>query len=180
MGLISITKATEEDYKSIAAIGNVAVEEAHRGSCLAADLQEYLEKNYNDDALKAELNDTHNIYHIVNYNGMPVGFSKIVLNAKHPNIEAENVTKLDRIYLLKEFFGLQLGLELLNFNIRLAKSHNQSGMWLFTWVGNERAIAFYDKTGFKIIGSHQFYVTKTYYNLNHHMLLTLTDAKTES
>jgi hypothetical protein len=32
------------------------------------------------------------------------------------------------------------------------------------------------KTGFTIIGSHKFYVTETYYNLNHLMFLELTET----
>ena len=86
---------------------------------------------------------------------------------------SKNVTKLDRIYLLKEFYGLKLGLELLNFNIRLARNNKQSGIWLYTWTGNKRAIDFYLKAGFTITGSHKFYVTETYYNLNHLMFLDL-------
>jgi ribosomal protein S18 acetylase RimI-like enzyme len=173
--MISIIKATEKDYQSIVAIGKLSVAEAHKDSCPPEDLNEYLEKHYNNDAIKEELRDTNNIYHIIHYNGNPVGFSKIVLNAKHPNIPAENATKLDRIYLLKEFFGLQLGFALLNFNIGLAKKNNQTGIWLFTWVGNQRAIDFYRKTGFTIIGSHRFYVTKTQYNQNHHLFLDLSN-----
>jgi len=172
--MISVKRATAEDYGPIVAIGKVAVEEAHRDSTSAENLNEYLEKHYNDDAIKAELEDLNNIYHIVSYNGKPAGFSKIILNAAEPAITAENVTKLDRIYLLKEFYGLKLGFELLNFNIRLAVNNKQSGIWLYTWTGNKRAIDFYLKTGFTIIGSHKFYVTETYYNLNHLMFLNLS------
>jgi diamine N-acetyltransferase len=176
-GMISVIKATEKNYKSIVGIGKVSVAEAHRDSASVEDLNEYLERNYNDDAIKQELNDPNNIYHIIQYNGNPVGFSKIILNAVHPNIVAENITKLDRIYLLKEFCGLKLGLELLNFNIGLAGNNNQSGIWLYTWIGNNRAINFYLKAGFTIIGSHKFYVTKTHYNLNHHMFLNLCETE---
>jgi len=172
--MITVIKAREEDHRSIVGIGKVAVEEAHRGSTTAENLNEYLEKNYNDDAIKEELNDPGNIYHIIKYNDIPVGFSKINLNATHPDIAAKNVTKLDRIYLLKEYYGLKLGLELLNFNIELARNNDQSGIWLYTWTGNSRAIEFYLKTGFTIIGSHKFYVTETHYNMNHHMFLDLT------
>ena len=79
---------------------------------------------------------------MVHYGDKPAGFSKIIFNAPHPNIVAENVTKLDRIYLLKEFYGLKLGSELLNFNINLSKDNDQSGMWLYAWIGNRRAIDF--------------------------------------
>jgi diamine N-acetyltransferase len=171
--MISIIRATMEDHRPIVAIGKVAVEEAHRDSTSAENLNQYLEKNYNDNAIREELDDPNNIYHIVSYNGEPVGFSKIILNTKEPGIEAENITKLDRIYLLKEFYGLKLGLELLNFNIAVAKNNNQSGIWLYTWTGNKRAIDFYLKAGFIIAGSHKFYVTETHYNLNHLMFLEL-------
>jgi ribosomal protein S18 acetylase RimI-like enzyme len=175
--VISVIRATEKDYKAIAKIGKVSVAEAHKNSCSVEDLNEFLERNYNDDAIKEELNDTKNSYHIIKYDENPVGFSKIILNATHPNIVAENVTKLDRIYLLKEFYDLKLGLELLNFNIQLSRNNNQAGIWLYTWVGNTRAINFYLKAGFTIIGSHEFYVTKTHYNLNHHMFLNFHETK---
>ncbi len=169
--MISIIRATTKDHRSIAEIGKIAVGEAHRGSTSAENLNAYLEKNYNDRAIKKELNDLNNIYHMISYNGKPVGFSKIILNTAEPGITANNVTKLDRIYLLKEFFGLKLGLELLNCNIGVARKNKQSGIWLYTWIGNERAIDFYLKAGFTIIGGHKFYVTETHYNLNHLMFL---------
>ena len=45
-------------------------------------------------------------------------------------------------------------------------------MWLFTWVDNKRAVNFYLKTGFKIVGSHKFKVTDTHYNQHHQMYLS--------
>lgn len=169
--MISIFRATTKDYKTIANIGKISVEEAHRESCSAADLNEFIETNYNVDAIKSELSDTNNIYHIITFNEKPAGFSKLILNAAHASINEKNVTKLDRIYLLKEYHDLKLGFELMKFNIEFSKQHHQSGMWLFTWTGNKRAINFYLKTGFTIIGNHDFKVTKTHSNPNHHMLL---------
>jgi ribosomal protein S18 acetylase RimI-like enzyme len=169
--MISVIRATERDYKPIVSIGKVSVEESHRGSNSDDVMNAFLEKNYNDDAIKEELNDVNNIYHIIHYQDRPAGFSKIILDDKHPNIAAENVAKLDRIYLLKEFYGLKLGLELLNFNIELSKANGQSGMWLYAWIGNQRAIDFYLKAGFTIIGSHKYYVTETHYDVSHQMYL---------
>ncbi|MBC7557578.1 MAG: GNAT family N-acetyltransferase [Chryseobacterium sp.] len=171
--MISIFKANVNDYKSIVDIGNVSVPEAHEGSCAPEDLNEYIQNNYNESAIKKELGDENNIYYILNYNGKAVGFSKIILNAKHPNIESENIVKLDKIYLLKEFQGLKLGFELLNYNINFAKNNKQNAIWLYTWIGNLNAINFYEKTGFKIIGENEFYINKTTSNLIYQMLLNL-------
>lgn len=169
--MITIIKATLNHTAIIADIGNISVEEAHRGSCSVNDLNQYLEKHYNKEAISAELSDENNIYHIIYFDGEPAGFSKIIFNSAHPNIQQLNITKLDRIYLLSKFFDQKLGLALLNFNIALAKSNNQYGIWLFTWVGNTRAVNFYQKNSFVIVGSHNFQVTPTHYNLNHQMFL---------
>ena len=171
--MISITKATEKDHKTISEIGNIAVEETHRDSSPAEDMEAYMQKNYSIEAIKEELKNKENIYHIISYNDIPVGFSKIVLNEAHPNIAQQNTTKLDRIYLLKEYFGLKLGVQLLSANIEFCKAHQQSGIWLFTWVENKRAINFYTKAGFSIVGSHQFKVTDTHSNENYQMFLNL-------
>lgn len=171
--MISIIRATQDDSDSIAHIGKLSVAESHKDSCSAEDMNEFLEKNYNSRAIKEEIKDLDNIYHILHYNTKPVGFSKVILNATHPNITTENTAKLDRIYLLKEFYDLKLGLKLLNFNIELSRNNNQTGVWLYTWIGNTRATNFYLKAGFKIIGSHKFYVTETHYDESHQLLLTL-------
>lgn len=169
--MISILRAVEADYSSIAAIGRESVYDAHQNSCSAEVMNEFIKEKYSDEAIKKDLTNSNNIYHIIKYNDRPSGFSKLTFNTKHPNIVKENVAKLDRIYLLKEFHGFKLGFKLLQFNIELSQLNNQEGMWLYTWIGNKRAIDFYMKAGFGIIGNHDFHVAKTHYNPNYQMFL---------
>lgn len=176
--MISFIRATEQDCETIVNIGRVSVKEAHLGSCPEEILDEYISNHYNNDTIKKELADTNNIYFIITYNNQPAGFSKIVFNAPHAAINRTNTTKLDRIYLLKEFQGAKLGFELLQHNITLAKNNGQSGMWLFTWMGNKKAIDFYTKAGFTTIGNHNFHVAQEYYNANYHMLLNFSTKNT--
>jgi len=95
----------------------------------------------------------------------------LFFNSPHPNIALQNVTKLERLYLLKEFYGLKLGLQLFNFNVALSKQNNQAGMWLFVWKGNNRAVDFYKKANFEIVGGYDFKLTETHSNPNHQMFL---------
>lgn len=168
---ILIRAANENDVKAIVDIGRIAVKEAHQNSCSEADMQQYIDANYNDAAILNELQEPANLYQLLFCDDKPAGFSKIVLNATHPNIEEVPATKLDRIYLLPNYFDLKLGYKLLSHVIELSKAKGQNCMWLFTWIGNERAISFYRKVGFEVIGEHSFKVTDTHYNPNHHMLL---------
>ena len=171
--MISIKRATVADASLIAGIGSISVEAAHRESCSAAVMQAFISRHYNEPAIQAELQLPTNWYHLVYFNGTAAGFSKIILNTAHENINQKPVAKLDRLYLLQEYFDRKLGLALLNFNIELAKQQAQKGIWLYTWVDNSRALNFYRKAGFTIAGSHWFEISSTHANLNHQLFLPL-------
>ena len=53
----------------------------------------------------------------------------------------------------------------------LSKKKQQKGIWLAVWVENKRAIKFYQKAGFKIVGKYDFQISKTHSNPNHIMYL---------
>ncbi len=169
--LTSIIKATIKDVELLADIGRVSFMETHGHSASENDVNKYVRSRYNPDVIRKELNDPENIYYIIYYGDQAAGYSKIILNAPNPNIQLEHITKLERLYLLEEFHGLKLGLDLFNYNMKLSIQNNQKGMWLFVWKENQRAIRFYKKSGFEIIGSHDFKLSETHSNPNHHMLL---------
>lgn len=170
--MTSILRATASDYQKIVAIGRQSFLEAHPDCAPQEILDEYLNQKFNAETITEELNDVSNIFHIIYHDKQAIGYSKIILNYTHINIDFEQVTKLERLYLLKEFYSLKLGFELFNFNIEFSKNEQQKGMWLFVWDKNEKAISFYKKVGFKIIGNHNFFLSKDYSNPNHHLLLT--------
>ena len=175
--MFSIRNAQRTDAPDVSHIGRISVEYAHRDSCSTADLTAFLDRTYSHEEIEAEISDPLNIYRIIEWEGVPVGFSKIILNAAHQNISGSHVAKLDRIYLLPEYVDRKLGRELLKFNIDFTARNHQTGIWLFTWVGNHRAINFYHKAGFRIIAPHRFKVTETHYNEHYQMLLDFGDLK---
>ncbi|MEO6707056.1 MAG: hypothetical protein ABIN04_14540, partial [Ginsengibacter sp.] len=70
-------------------------------------------------------------------------------------------------------YDLKLGYNLFEFNRNLARTNNQKGIWLFVWKENERAIRFYKKNGFEVIGNFDFKISETHSNPNYQMLLKL-------
>lgn len=169
--MISIVRAKNEDFKLLTEIGKKSLLESHGHSAEAEIMNRYVAEKFNYDIIKEELSDLDNIYHIIYYNRQPAGYSKIIFNAAHSNILSNNVTKLERLYLLKEFYSLKLGYELLKYNIELSRNNGQEGMWLCVWIENHRAISFYTKAAFKVIGKYDFRLTDTRSNPNHQMFL---------
>ena len=104
-------------------------------------------------------------------NDQAAGFSKIIFNTPHPLIHSPDITKLEKIYILKDFYDLKLGLNLFTFILNLSREENQKGMWLNTWMKNDRAINFYKKNGFEIVGEKDFKISETHSNPNYVMYL---------
>lgn len=169
--MIEIVKASVSDAQMLADIGKQTLLESHGHSAPKADMDAYVNKNYSADFFQNELNNAANIYHIIYHDKQAAGYSKLLLDYPHPSIPIQHVTKLERLYLLKEFYELKLGRELFSFNLELSKKNNQAGMWLFVWKENARAFSFYLKNGFKIIGNHDFKISETHSNPNYHMFL---------
>ncbi len=169
--MTAIVKASKNDIELLAGIARTSFIESHGHSAPAEDINAYLDEKYSDAAFVQELDEGNNIYHIIYYNGRAAGYSKIIMNCAYTGAAAGNITKLERLYLLKDFYNLKLGMELLQFNITLSKDNGQTGIWLYTWKENERAVNFYKKAGFTITGSHDFKISETHSNPNHLMFL---------
>ena len=169
--MIQITKASSDDSELISIIGKESFLDTHGHAASKEDMDCFVSKYYTSSAIAKEFSDALVHYHLINYKGKVVGFSKIELNNSNDNVEDISVTKLDRIYLLKEFHGLKLGSKLFDYNIKLSKNKNQKGIWLFVWIENKKAINFYTKLGFKIVGVYDYQISATHSNPNHIMYL---------
>ncbi len=166
-----IIKAGIQYAQVLSEMGAETFVDAHKDSAPAKQIGRYLKDKYSLPAITRELSDSKNIYHIIKFENNIAGFSKMMLNRKHPDIDEQNVAKIDQLYLRHSFQGLNLGAELLQFNIELSKANHQAGMWLIVWVGNLKAISFYERFGFTILSDGDFHLTDAHTNRCHNMFL---------
>jgi len=167
----NITKAKLQDAKILAQIAKASFLPAHGHSAPTKDIDNYIAANFSEANFLEELSNPDNHYYIIYDNNTIAGYSKITLNTSNENINPQNVTYMSRLYLLKEFYGKNLGKVLFDFTINFSKQHKQQGMWLAVWTENQRAINFYTKMGFNIVGKHNFRISETHTNPNHIMYL---------
>jgi ribosomal protein S18 acetylase RimI-like enzyme len=156
-----IIRASLQHAEVLSQIGIETFYNAHRQSAPAHELDTYMRKIYSVDAIKQELANPENIYHLISHVNSVAGFSKMSLNMNHTAIRMANISKLDQIYLLQSFQGRKLGAKLLRYNIEYSKSRGQTGMWLAVWVGNTTAITFYEKFGFYVVSRDEFHINLT-------------------
>lgn len=159
------------DAPILSEIGATSLLESHGHSAPPEIINKYVDVKFNTNNCRHELSDEKNIFYGVHHNDQAAGYFKIIPNVPNAAVDLEPVTKLERLYLLKAFYNLKLGEPLLKKCIELSKAHGDKGMWLNVWVENHRAIRFYEKHGFKIVGEAQFPLTENHSNPNWVMLL---------
>lgn len=172
--MITIRKATLKDVKALAAVGKKAFFVPHKDVIPTEIMQAYLQNSFNEKTLIEEISNLNYIYNLIFKDAVLAGFSKIIINTKNDNIKEKNVTKMERLYLLEEFYALGLGNKLFQHNLKLVKENNQKGIWLYVWIKNYRALDFYKKVGFKKIADYDFPISETETRINDVLYLELS------
>lgn len=169
--MISLVPLTPADAEMLSKVGGDSLLQSHGHSAPAEVMQAYVDNNFNVEACRAELSDKTNNFYAVFYNGAPAGYFKTTHHVPHQLVDTQAVTKLSRLYVLNQYFNHKLGQPLLHKAIEISKAAGDRGMWLNVWKENPRAIRFYEKQGFKIVGESLFVLTETHANPNWVMLL---------
>ncbi|MCB0480563.1 MAG: GNAT family N-acetyltransferase [Flavobacteriales bacterium] len=166
-----IRSAFIHDAFHLAALGRTTFYEGHSSSASASEMESFLNMKFDLENVKNELADIKNHYYLISWNEKLVGYSKIILNQSNPCVANEPIAKLERLYILAEYYDKKLGWELLSHAIDFAKMNNQKGLWLMVWEKNERAIRFYKKATFAKVGETEFRFSPTHANPNYWMYL---------
>ena len=118
--MISIERLTPADAQMLTTIGGISLLQSHGHSAPAEIMQAYVDNNFSEAALLAELSDEANIFYAVFYNGEPAGYFKTTHHVPHHLIATQAVTKLSRLYVLNQYFNHKLGHPLLQKAIDLS------------------------------------------------------------
>ena len=95
---------------------------------------------------------------VARHGGAPVGYAMLTL----PELPAETIREgdleLKRIYALSRFHGFGVGQRLMTTALAEAEARGARRVTLGVYAGNARALRFYERNGFRQIGTRQFTV----------------------
>lgn len=153
---IEIKKCTLDDLKTLHNLSVETYTDTFGEYNTEADLNDYLDKAYNNTELKKELTNSNSMFYFAFYDGKLAGYLKLnVLDAQSESIGDESL-EIERIYIRKQFKRLGLGTKLLNFGIAKAEELNKQSVWLGVWENNFPAQKFYQKMDFVRYSEHKF------------------------
>ena len=146
-----IRHATAADASPLAEFGARTFQQTFGAVNRAEDMAQYLERTYGETLQSREIADPRIITLLVEENQQLIGFAQM-------KIESAEKIELARFYVDPDRHGHGIAQRLMSASIDEAKRRGASTIWLGVWERNDRAIAFYKKSGFRDTGSHPFLV----------------------
>ena len=158
MPQIDIRRATSDDAKSLTDLSYTTFWDAfaHHPKNAPDDLAHYMRQAFSVERIADELNDPRAVFLVAEIEGELAGYAKLVCDHIEPGISGEKPIELNRLYSQQKFLGQGVGQTLMDACFDLARENGFDTIWLGVWEYNPRAQRFYEKNGFREVGSHTF------------------------
>ena len=155
---IIIQKAGPDDSATLALLGRMTFREAF-GALFERreeELRAYLDANFAVAKLAASLTKPENHYWLALASDLPVGYAKLKQPSANALIDDAAAAQLQKIYVLAEFLTQGIGHGLMQAAMAEATKVKVKQMWLTVLDSNDRAIRFYERTGWTRAGTTFF------------------------
>jgi ribosomal protein S18 acetylase RimI-like enzyme len=155
---VVLRPAVAADAALIAELGARTFSETFAADNSPGDLEAYLRSAFSPDLQGAELADPRNRFFVLEAEGAAIGYAQLRAGATPPEVVGPRPIELARIYVVRARLGRGMGARLLDHVLAEARRGGAETVWLGVWEHNERALAFYRKRSFRLVGDHTFWV----------------------
>lgn len=156
MNRIEIKKITLNDVGQLQKIARQTFFETFSAGNTEENMTKYLQENLSIKNLSVELEEINSEQYFAILEGNVIGYLKLNFGNAQTELKGHKSIEIERIYVLKEFQGKNIGQQLYKKAIDIAMEKNADYVWLGVWAQNPRAISFYKKNGFIEFDKHIF------------------------
>jgi ribosomal protein S18 acetylase RimI-like enzyme len=156
MKTIEIKRISLNEADRLQSIGKRTFAETFSSVNSEENMKEYLDKRFSIKKLIEELSDQHSEFYFALIDNKVAGYLKINFGPAQTEIKDDNAVEIERIYVLKDFHGQQVGQKLFEKALDISRQKNADHVWLGVWEKNYRALRFYQKNGFVVFDTHIF------------------------
>lgn len=124
------------------------------GSALPADtLARYLARHVSPDAIELELRDPQASTLVATIGASIIATARLARKVEPPCVPEMQAIEISRFYVAAPLRGSGVAHNLIRACETEAVARNAPAVWLCAWERNARAVAFYTRAGFEIVGS---------------------------
>ncbi len=173
--MINLHKAEFEEAATLAQLAARTFRDAFGAQNNPLDLEQYISVAFSLEKMEEELSDPASTFYIAHDDDKPAGYIKLRTSKKPDCIDDAFPIELERIYVDQPYLGKGVGSALMKRALEEGQKAGFKTIWLGVWKKNEKAVAFYLKWGYQIIGEHEFIVGNDV-QYDHIMIRSLNDA----
>ncbi len=153
---IDIQKVTLNNINQLQKIGRQTFFETFASGNTEENMKKYLDEGFSVAKLTTELNDNNAEFYFATLDKNVIGYLKLNFGKSQTELQDEKALEIERIYVLKDFHGKNVGQLLYDKAMQIARQKSADYIWLGVWEENPRAINFYRKNGFVAFDKHVF------------------------
>ncbi|HEY1154962.1 MAG TPA: GNAT family N-acetyltransferase [Arthrobacter sp.] len=162
----TIRRATADDAGALAALAAVTFPLACPPSSSPADIAAHLANTLSEEHFKGYLADPDTTILVIDTEGRLNGYSLLVDRpASDPDVASVLTllpsVEVSKCYVHPDYHGLGAAAELMRASLQAAAECGGAGAWLGVNSQNARAIRFYEKSGFRKVGTKSFRLGST-------------------
>lgn len=153
-----VRRAVPEDAERLAFFAARVFAEAFGADTPADDLDLHLRASYGSARQEAEIRDPGVSTFVAEDDTGLAGYFQLRDQPPLACVVETRPLELRRFYVDGPWHGRGVARELMDAAVREALSRGATALWLSTWEKNGRARAFYEKMGFRCVGTQPFVV----------------------
>lgn len=116
----------------------------------------YCARSFGAEIQGRELGDPNFVTYLVDSDDKLIAFAQLRLDSCHSCLPSRHATELYRIYVSSDWQGSGIAHKMMKKVLALAGEKGSDYLWLGVWEENPKAIAFYEKYGFRTVGEQEF------------------------
>lgn len=154
--MVTIRPAIPADAAFLAAIAERTFRDAFAAENSSSDIDLHCAQYFRPELQSREISDPRLVTLLAEAAGELIGFAQLRLEHAASCVQCEQPSELNRLYVASAWHGRGAAHDLMLAVFDEAARAGSDCIWLGVWEKNARAIAFYRKYGFRVVGDHTF------------------------
>jgi ribosomal protein S18 acetylase RimI-like enzyme len=153
---MSIREATEGDAADLAQLAERTFRDTFAGSNRAEDIDVHCRNTYGANIQALEIKDPRRTTLLCHAGDRLIGYGQLRWSDAPACVVASTSVEIQRLYVDVPWHGKGASHALMASLLKRAIVGGADVAWLGVWEKNPRAISFYEKSGFAVVGEHVF------------------------
>lgn len=149
-------KAESADLADLSALAQRTFRDAFAEFNTEKDMREHCAIHFGVSSFAEILADLRKSIVLAEQGQAPVAYAQLHLGESWSSVQAVKPAELHRFYVLEDWHGKGLAGEFLKHLAGVCRQSGADVLWLGVWEKNSRAIKFYEKNGFVVVGHKEF------------------------